>query len=380
MTEPALPSYEALEGRFEEIAACDPVEEEAGEAIGRSREGRPVRAFRIGTGPRRVSLLAGCHADEPVGPRLLRRLAAHLLDLPAEDPLLASAEWWILPDINPDGAARNSAWQRPAGEEPAAYDFGRYLAHVLRELPGDDVEFGFPRGAADEGARPENRAARDWWREGGPFSLHASLHGMATGTGPWYLLEPGWRGRPALEALMDRCRASASHAGYGLHDVERAGEKGFHRLAPGFATRPNHVSMREHFLAAGDPETAALFRPSSMETVRALGGDPLTLVSEVPLFLVPEMAGEEHGAAAHPGPNPWRDRLRGWAAAIRTGESGEEEIRDAASAEGLRTVPVIDQMRLQWAFVCAGLEAAERRRGTSPGVTKIAHSEVCRED
>jgi len=363
VTDRPFPSFDALEGRFEEIWTCDPVDEETGEVIGRSREGRPLRAFRFGTGPLRVSLLAGCHADEPVGPRLLRRLAAHLADLPAGDPLLATAEWWVLPHVNPDGAVRNGAWQRPDGSgpeahgraEPEAYDPGLYLRHVEREAPGDDVEFGFPRGPRDEEARPENRAARSWWRGApGPFALHVSLHGMATGTGPWYLVEPGWLGRPELERLLERCRVSASHAGYGLHDVERAGEKGFHRIDRGFATRPNHVSMREHFLAAGDPGTAARFRPSSMETVRALGGDPLTLVSEVPLFTVQQ---------ADEAPEAWRERLRGWAAALRTGEGeADGDVLAAVRDAGLRPVPVVDQMRLQWAFVCAGLEAAARRR------------------
>ncbi len=326
MSGPRPPGYDTLEGRFEEILACEPVGPDEGDLIGRSREGRPVCAFRMGQGPRRVSLVAGCHADEPVGPRLLRRLAAHLAELPAADPLLTAAEWWILPHLNPDGDAANAAWQRSSGatgpgalaDGPDAYDPALYRLHVVRELPGDDIEFGFPFRDEDDGARPENRAAWAWWREAGSFALHASLHGMSVAGGAWYLVEPGWRGRAALDRLMERCRASAEHSGYALHDVERAGEKGFHRLAPGFATRPNHVSMREHFLAAGDPEAAARFRPSSMETIRALGGDPLTLVSEVPLFL---------GAS-----------------------------RDA-DADELRPVPVADQMRLQWAFVCAGVEA-----------------------
>ena len=41
-----------------------------------------------------------------------------------------------------------------------------------------------------------------------------------------------------------------------------------------------------------DPGMAAKFRPSSMEYVRSLGGDPFTMVSEMPLFLRPLEEGE----------------------------------------------------------------------------------------
>ena len=52
---------------------------------------------------------------------------------------------------------------------------------------GDDIEFGFPRDVDDDGARPENRAAYDWWRSaGGPFAVHVTLHGMGIAAGPWY--------------------------------------------------------------------------------------------------------------------------------------------------------------------------------------------------
>jgi hypothetical protein len=90
----------------------------------------------------RLSLLAGCHADEPVGPRLLRRLVGFLGRLPADDPLLTEYEWWVMPHINPDGARRNLSWQRDGAD---LYDLPAYLAGVVRELPGDDIEFGFPR-------------------------------------------------------------------------------------------------------------------------------------------------------------------------------------------------------------------------------------------
>ena len=97
--------------------------------------------------------------------------------------------------------------------------------------------------------------------------------------------------------MRERLRRRVRELGYRLHDVDRGGEKGFHRIDEGFTTRPDSRAMAAHFEALGDPATAALFRPSSMEYVRSLGGDPLTLVSEMPLFLVPpeHYQSPEHG-------------------------------------------------------------------------------------
>jgi hypothetical protein len=100
-------TQETLLDLADAILNAAPVARDAGDEIGRSRQGRPVRGFRFGHGPRRVSLLAGCHADEPVGPRLLRRLVGFLGRLPVDDPLLTECEWWVMPHINPDGARRN---------------------------------------------------------------------------------------------------------------------------------------------------------------------------------------------------------------------------------------------------------------------------------
>ncbi len=340
-----------LHDRTEKILAADPVSGDEGELVGHSREGRVIRAFRLGRGDRRVSLLAGCHADEPVGPRLLRRLAAYLSSLPADDPLLAEHQWWIVPHINPDGEERNRGWQH---EEARAYRIAEYLSGAVRELPGDDIEFGFPHDADDTGARPENRAVYDWWRQAnGPFALHVSLHGMAVAAGPWFLIEAAWRDR--CERLKQRCAVRVRQLGYVLHDVERHGEKGFFRIDRGFCTRPDSRYMREHFIRQGDDETASLFRPSSMETIRSLGGDPLTLVSEMPLFITPGV-----GEALGP-PDPiaeeWKERIEGWKLALQSGESPATVESEALDA-GLTAMPVRDQMTLQWTFIAAGLESA----------------------
>ncbi len=338
-----------MEDRIVPILATTRVLQSDGKSIGLSREGRDIRAFRFGTGTTRVSLIGGCHADEPVGPRLLRHLCAYLSTLPPNDPLIEQYDWWIVPHVNPDGEAVNSAWY---DGDDVIYDFGRYSRHVVRELPGDDIEFGFPKGEDDHDGRPAPRAVYDWWRTStDAFALHASLHSTGFAAGPWFLIEEAWKDR--CELLKERCADRVTALGYVLHDVERNGEKGFVRLGRGFTTRPDSRYMRKHFLELGDEETASRFRPSSMETIRSLGGDPLTLVSEMPLFITPGV-GEELGP-----PDPvlelWKERRVRWRAAAQTEERAAAVAREAQEA-GLRAMPVRDQMILQWTFIVAGLE------------------------
>jgi len=339
---------------FDDIAGTPQVAPDDLVEIGRSREGRSIRALRIGSGPFRISLIGGSHADEPVGPWLLRRLCRYLRGLPANDPLLAAYEWWILPHVNPDGEERNRTW---ADEKVVGFNVADYLACATRELPGDDIEFGYPRDVDDRGARPENRAAWEWWREGGaPFQLHVSLHGMGFAAGPWHLIEGAWRDRCGL--VMDRCRDMTRRLGYDLHDVERQGEKGFERIARGFCTRPDSARMRSHFLALGDPDMASRFRPSSMEAIRSLGGDPLTLVSEMPLFLTPGV-GQRLGPP-DPALEAWRSRVENWRRRLDEDEDRAVVSSEAAEA-GMSAMPIRHQLELQWRLITAGIEQVERQ-------------------
>lgn len=338
---------------IEEILAPDaPADRPPFEVIGRSREGREIRGGILGRGPLHISLIGGCHADEPVGPAMLRRLSAFLAALPPEDPLLTGATWFLVPHVNPDGEARNAAWSEitlPAvdhrGAEDGIYDLALYLRHAVRERPGDDVEFGFPYGKDDSEARPENRAVASFLAAGAPFHLHGSFHSIAFATGPWFLIEPAWAGRTGRmrQALRERVRA----LGYRLFDVDRGGEKGFRRIDEGFSTRPDSVSMQRFFAERGDLETAALFRPSSMELIRSLGGDPLTLVSEMPLFLRPLEEGET-GRPDDPRFRAWREGLVHEALAFLP----DDEVRHRSGARGM---PIRDQMRLQLGYLAEAI-------------------------
>ncbi|MCB0358912.1 MAG: hypothetical protein KDD44_04735 [Bdellovibrionales bacterium] len=320
-----------------------------GDVVGKSRAGRPIRGYRIGRGKLKISLLSGCHADEPVGSRLLEGFIAALTADKDLRWLLDEFEWWILPHINPDGAVANQEWQRT---DVGSFDIGDYLLHVERELPGEDIEFGFSCCEGERPCRPENQAAIGWWKsDPRPFSLHVSLHGMAFAAGPWFLVEPAWQDR--LAPFMTHCRAAVEKLGYRLHDVERQGEKGFQRLAPGFCTRPNSKAMREFFLERDEPATAALFRPSSMEWMRSFGGDPLTLVSEMPLFLLPDV-GKELGPP-DPAAERWHRQLSDWRKRVRATHDAEELRRKAAEA-GLQAMPIDDQMALQWKMIALGCD------------------------
>jgi hypothetical protein len=204
--------------------------------------------------------------------------------------------------------------------------------------------------------------------------VHVSLHGMGFSAGPWFLLERAWQDRSDL--LKDRCRERVYALGYTLHDVERNGEKGFFRLERGFCTRPDSRYMRQYFIDQSDPETADLFRPSSMEAIRSLGGDPLTLVSEMPLFVTPGV-GDTLGPP-DPVAEAWKARIDRWRSLLMEDDTDAVVLREAVES-GLRPMPVRDQMRLQWALVAAGVEQveADHRKRKDPGPCKPGSDVDC---
>jgi hypothetical protein len=310
-----------------------------------------------------VSLIAGCHADEPVGPATLRRFTAWLASRPEHHPAVAGMRWSIIPHANPDGEAANNIWATQTlevadhqGAADHGFDLASYSAGVFREPPGDDVEFGFPRSAEDREARPENHAIARFLTSGAPYAVHGSLHGMAFAPGPWFLIEEGWAKHTT--AMRERLRQRVREMGYVLFDPDRGGEKGFARIDEGFTTRPDSNAMRRHFLAHGDPEVAALFRPSSMEYVRSLGDDPFTFVSEMPLFLLPPPGARSDFPDPATG-SKGRVAFHRWLAELLSGRPTAEVTR-AAAQHGIRPMPIRDQARLQLEFLNAALAAVPK--------------------
>lgn len=334
--------FRTSEAVYDELkAACAESEAAAFHTLGESEEGRPVAGAVLGEGPQAASLLAGNHADEPVGPEMLRALVLNAARRPeAWAPLLRHFRFVVVPHTNPDGEARNRRWMEdwPAPES--------YLRHRAREAPGRDLEFGFPA------MRAENRLVSGFLRAQAPpegYALHMSLHGMAVAEGAQLLIERHWSFR--TQPLRDAFRRAAEAEGLAMHDHNRFGEKGFFYLGPGFNTTPEGAAMRTFFEAQGDEDMAARFHDSSMEFARSLGGDPLCLVTELPLFVV------DGGGEGPPGvPQRYldlRERLPEWQLRIERGESIAEE----AAAFGVRPLPVPAAVRLQRCALEQGLAA-----------------------
>ncbi len=330
------------------------------ETIGESEQGRPILGMTLGYGPTVVTLVAGAHADEPVGPATLRTLVVEALaarDWGANDGGLADlferATLRIVPHVNPDGEARNRAWIEAWDETDTAATLGAFLRHRRREPPGRDLEFGYPA------MRPENRAATAFLFDGAPVALHASLHGMAFSEGALVLVERRWLGTPAANRLVAGFVDTAARVGLAPHDHDRGGDKGFVYGGPGVWSTPEGAAMRLHFERAGDAATAAAFHDSSMETAvargaHADGSTPLCLVPEIPLFAVtraPDGVASRRGVAARLA--VFTDALPAMTLAAEAGDSLAPWVDDF----GLRATPLADAVHLHLTLIDLGMAA-----------------------
>lgn len=307
--------------------------------IGVAESGHPILGYVVGSGPKKVSLIAGSHADEPVGPETLRTFVRTAITSPEKlAGYLSRYTFIVVTHVNPDGEAMNVGWIK---RWPS---IDGYLKQAVREPPGRDIEFGYP------GMRYENEAVAEFLREHAPFDLHMSLHSMGFSDGALLLIERAWvdRSKPIQTAFKEL----AKDYGLRLHDHDRGGEKGFDYIGPGFTTTPEGKGMRAFFEKRRELKTAALFKESSMEFVRSLGGDPLCLVTELPLFLITRVPSNEP-----PGdPQTYLKLKAHLPAAQRTANSGQS-IDWFIDRYGLKPVPAADAIRMQLSVIEIGLEA-----------------------
>ena len=94
------------------------------ETIGRSAEGRPIRALRVGSRARAVKLMVvgTIHGNEPAGRAVIARLRG------ARPP--RGTALWLVDDANPDGAAAGS------GSNANGVDLNRNFPYRWRPQDG----------------------------------------------------------------------------------------------------------------------------------------------------------------------------------------------------------------------------------------------------
>lgn len=141
--------------------------------VGTSRGGTPLWLLSVGHGSRHALVVAGPHANEPVGGATVLRLAERAL----ADPRLgtgADTTWNLLLCLDPDGARRNEGWL------PGPYTLDTYFRRFFRPGFLEQPEW-LPDGA-ERAALPETRALLELQDELRPF-LQCSLHGVDVGGG-----------------------------------------------------------------------------------------------------------------------------------------------------------------------------------------------------
>ncbi|MFJ9153968.1 M14 family zinc carboxypeptidase [Streptomyces sp. NPDC102270] len=166
------PTVDDLGARAAAFVARHPADARLRRA-GTSRAGNPLWLLSVGRGSRHALVVAGPHANEPVGGGTVLRLAERVL----ADPRLtvgADATWNLLLCLDPDGLRRNEGWLR------GPYSLGRYFRNFFRPGFGEQPEW-LPDGA-DAAALPETRTLLALQDELRPF-LQCSLHGVDVGGG-----------------------------------------------------------------------------------------------------------------------------------------------------------------------------------------------------
>lgn len=134
--------------------------------IGRSVEGRPIRAWRLGEpGRRRIVMVSTMHGDEPHTRRILETLR--------DGRPVRGVDLWVVPTYNPDGLARGSR------RNARGVDLNRNFPFRWKDLDGSH-ESG-PRSRSE----PETRAVMRFLRDVDPMrviSFHQPLDGVDTDT------------------------------------------------------------------------------------------------------------------------------------------------------------------------------------------------------
>ncbi|ADB33080.1 conserved hypothetical protein [Kribbella flavida DSM 17836] len=256
---PSFPGPDEVDRRLLALADRHP-ESVRRRRLGVSRRGEEIHLVSVGAGRHQALVVAGPHANEPVGFLTVPSLAELLCsETSALGPLAADYTWHFIGCIDPDAARLNEGWY--AGP----FTRRHYARNLYRPPLTEQIEWSFPGDGSGADAPPESRAlmqAIDTIRP----DLLVSLHNGEFG-GVFYYLT---RELPGLaEALTELDVGIPLHLG----DPELPGAR---PIAPGVYLAPT----------AADVNTAVTTTGTSSLDYAARHGT-LSLVVEVPLWSDP---------------------------------------------------------------------------------------------
>lgn len=312
--------------------------------IGLSQEGHKLFGIKIGTGAMKVSLIAGCNADEPIGPYMIKCFLAWLKQSSSGNELLKKWTFYIIPQMNPDGALRNKNWTT------LPLSLKLFLEKSDRDLPGEDLEFGFPESTENTNIRPENKAAIDFLGGHGSYHAHFSLHNLSIGGGVWFLIGKNHSGD--CFQLQAKLKGISEKFNVPLYDIDRKGEKGFFRLSAGFSTTPSSILIKKYLADHNHLDWSEKIHSSSMEFIENLGGEPLTLVSEIPYFLCPKLKSIKTEDEQKLKQFLQNELQR---SAIELKEGSQDLYNNIMEIWDIQPIPFNDQIRLQFRTILCAL-------------------------
>ncbi|NBE50833.1 M14 family zinc carboxypeptidase [Streptomyces boluensis] len=202
--------------------------------IGTSRAGRPLHLLTVGTAGRHVLVVAGAHANEPVGGPTVLHLAQRVV---RERELRTGTRWSFLLCADPDGAALHRA--------AAPRSLLDYHRHFFRPAGPEQPEWA-PSVLPAHAWPPETRALLGVIDELRPF-LQVSLHGTDLG-GSWVqltrdipgLAEPFAKSAAELHIPIETSTSDAAGwpvSGPGVHVMPDAGTDALFPSLPEDVTR-----------------------------------------------------------------------------------------------------------------------------------------------
>ncbi len=243
--------------------------------IGRSRQGDPIEAIKIGDGPRRALLFAFPHPNEPVGSLMLEYLSYRL----ATDAAMRESmgyTWYLVKCIDPDGARLNEGWFK------GPFSLENYARHYYRPPAYQQVAWTFPidyKTLHFHDPLPETQALMSLIEQVRPDFMY-SLHNSDFGGVYFYI----WEAAPPLYEPFHRLVESQ---GLPLHlgESERPYEIEF---APAIYKDSSIAAEYDYLEQQTDVDPAEIIRSGtlSFEYARAFC-DPFTLICEVPYFYHP---------------------------------------------------------------------------------------------